>query len=703
MSVNTIPPYEIDILSKAFDYLQEGGILQDEANILAFLRKHNSDLIPAYVQSLVKGRQGILRKLAGSMLREDIMGLASRSYDLYAIESIYTINVPAIDDYWQTILQALQAYGIKGGKIYKLYPLLGKECLVIPVTRTYAFNRVEAEGLMLHIKEGGVKTIEHAVELLQLLRKKEEALDKKNVSDWIKLAEELMNGSANLALSYAYWERKKKELQHKAYKQGITNSIDWVLLKKKQNPEFDSSLFFEQLSIEGHNLHPGAKTKIGMEPRDVFRYAPEFDGIVDIRFAGIRKDYAEWSMIEENEEDINAFLFKEYPELQLAAEQELKKQGLCPNDYVLVPVHSWQLENAVREIYCEEIKKKIVVPIHGIKVPCGATSSFRTVVPYHSKTPKYAIKVAVNSQMTSTVRSISANTTNNAPVFTRLIRSIMQKEEKLLQTFVPVCECAGVNFKTKETNQNELKNRNLSAVFRENIEAFVAQDEVAIVGSSLFAESPFTGKIILQELVERFAKERKEPSLRKAAFQFVIDYASIALPGFLTLLVKYGIGLEGHLQNSVMVFKGGGPVRMLFRDWGGVRIYQDRLRQHQLQSQFYPNSVTVTNHLKEVHNKVIYTVLQNHFGEFILQISKNYGLGEGELWKEIYRICERVFGELEALPQYRENARIDKEAFYQEKVDYKALTKMRLKSNGKNYSYSVVQNPLYEFSRVKGK
>lgn len=702
MKGSTIQQVEMDVLSMAIEKLNQGGMLRDETNILTFLQKHQSELIPAYVRALAKGRQGILRRLAGSMLREDILGLTLGSYDLYAIDSIYTLNVPAIDDYWQSILQILHVHGVKSGKVYKLYPLLGKECLVILVSRTFGFNRVEVDGEILHITADGVRTIEHAIELLYLIRQKEQADNETDQSEWEKLAGELINGSANLALSYAYWDRKKKDLQQRANKQGVTNSMEWVLWQKEQEPEFDSSLFFEQLSIEGHNLHPGTKTKMGMESADVFRYAPEFDGRVDIQFVGIRKDHAEWSLTKEKEKDANAFLFTEYPELQMAAEQELKEAGLYPDDYVFVPVHAWQLENAIPEIYHQEIEEKIVIPLNGIKVSCGSTSSFRTVVPLkNGERPKHAIKVAVNSQMTSTVRSISANTTNNAPVFTRLIRSVMEREEKLRQTFVPICETAGFNFKTEDPN--DLRSRNLSAVFRENIESFIGRNEIAIVGSSLFAESPITEKAILMELIERFAEERKETSLRRAAFQFVSEYASIALPGFLMLLVKYGIGLEGHLQNSVMVFKEGHPVRMLFRDWGGARIFQDRLERQQLHVQFYPNSVTVTENIKEVHNKVMYTVLQNQFGELILQVSENYGLREEELWVEIHRICEQVFGELEAMPPYHEDVKIDRKAFFQEKVDHKALTKMRLKPNGKDYSYTVVPNPLYECYGVKRK
>nr|WP_263327344.1 IucA/IucC family protein [Neobacillus sp. Marseille-Q6967] len=669
-----------------------GPVSKEEWNTLYFLQQQHPEMAAEYVQLLSQGRFGILRRLAGSLLRENIMEISSNSHDLYVIDSIYALNVPQINEYWQRIISVLNNHGLKSGKVYKLYSLSNGQCLVFPVSKTYAFNRVEIEGDILHIFDMEVRTLEHPVELLELIQYKSRQ------GSFNKLADELRNGSANLALSYTYWRQKKKGLQKEAWGQGITNTIDWVLTQKRQDPVFDSSLFFERLSVEGHNLHPGTKTKIGMEPEDVFLYAPEFDGITDIQFVAIRKDYAEWSVVEENEEDANRLLFTEYPELPKAAAE----QGICLYDYVFVPVHSWQLEHAIEKIYEKEIGDNIVIPIRGFVVPCGATSSFRTVVPV-GRGPKLAIKVAVNSQMTSTVRSISPQTTNNAAVFTRLVCSIMEREPNLIKTFVPICERAGYNFKAKDGESTQtLKSRNLSAVLRENVETFLNENEVAIVGSSLFAESPFSEKSILEELIEKYAAEQNVTSLRKAAFKFVSEYLSIALPGFLTLMVKYGIGLEGHLQNSVMVYKDGRPVRMLFRDWGGARIFQPRLQQQQISVSFYPGSVTLTANIEEMHNKVFYTVSQNQCGELILQVCKTYGIREEELWQEVHRICSNVFNHLDSQPLYMENARLDKDVLYQEKVDHKALTKMRLEPDSKSYCYTKVANPLYKFRGKEG-
>ncbi|GAX90009.1 hypothetical protein EFBL_1635 [Effusibacillus lacus] len=678
---------------------------EEELRILQFLEKQVPELVSPFVVSIPKGRQSIMNRLAASMLREDVLGLAANSYDLQVIDSIYALNVPAIHENWRNVIRNLHEFGLENGKFYKVFPLLEGECLVFPVSRTYAFRRLEVEGAVLHVRGDRVKRLQHAVELLQLIRLKEAAVNGETQSAWGRLAEELRNGSANLALAYAFHEQKKKSLRRTANEYEAETAIELILARKKQDGNFDVSLFFEQLCVEGHNLHPGAKTKIGMEPDSVYRYAPEFEGAPDIRFVGIRRDRAEWAVLE-HEEKPNAVLFGEYPELRAAVASEFAKKGISADDYVFVPVHPWQLERAIPKIYKDEIERGIVVPVAGFSVPGWATSSFRTVVPRTDEgRVRLAIKVAVDSQMTSTVRSISANTTNNAPVFTRLIRTVMQREPQLAGTFVPVCEVAGFNFKVDAKEQDHeartAKSRNLSTVLRENVESFVKPDELAIVGSALYAESPVTGKLILVELVEMYAKTSGEQSLRWAAFQFVSDYAAMALPGFLTLMVKYGIGLEGHLQNSVPVFRDGRPVRMLFRDWGGARICGKRLEEQGLHVNFYPGSVTVTDSVKEMRNKVFYTVFQNHIGEIILQICKCFGVPERELWQEIRRISDEVFDRLEADPEHAEKAIADKEALYQAEVDHKALTKMRLATEEKGYCYSTVPNPLHEFQLEK--
>jgi len=677
------------------DRLRIGNSLMDEEEqrVLRFLEDSCQHLVPDYLSSLEKARRSILHRLAASLLREDLLGLATDSRDLQVIGSICTINVPSLDENWRRTIECLHTYGLSDGITCKLYPLNWEEHLVFPIRRWHAYRRPQLEGEILHVGAEGARPLRHASELIARLREMEAGRH----FDWATLEKEVRNGTANLALAYACWSEKKAALCSRSAEAEESTAVEWVLRQRKTVPGFDASLFFEQLCVEGHNLHPGAKTKMGMHPLDVYQYAPECKGTADLRLLAVDAQRAQWVTAEESAAG-NGVLFQAFPEAAEAIQREWEAKGLPLDRYTVVPVHPWQWEHAIPEIYQEELEQGVIVPIETVAIPCGSTSSFRTVVPLqdvHGHKP--AVKVAVNSQMTSTIRSISPQTARNAAPFTRMIREIMQREAELSRTFQPICELAGVYFRPEgETDSatRTRKSRNLTAVLRENVESFTSGEEVAIVGSALYAESPFSGKSILAELVELYAASIGETSMREAASRFFAEYLSVTVPGYLSLMVKYGVALEGHMQNSVPVFRGGRPVRMLFRDWGGARIYRPRLEQQGISIRFSPGSVTVTDRIQETHNKLYYTLFQNHLGEIAQQLSRTFGADERQLWREVRRVCDQVFDRWRTVPALRECVEQDERALYQPKVEHKALTRMRLLPDGSGYQYAEVPNPL---------
>jgi siderophore synthetase component len=400
-------------------------------------------------------------------------------------------------------------------KTSKVLYLAGEGSLIVPVAGSYAFGRFEVEGPILHVSAGKIRKLRHATELLQLIRRREP--DKNSRGHWVAFEQELENGSANLALAYAYQGKKAERLRRIGSGCGAKTVLDLVLSLQASDENFDSALFFEQLCVEGHNLHPGGKTKMLMEPEAVYRYASEFDGTPDLRLVGIRRDWAESASL--GGRDVGEILFDQYMGLREAVAREFTEQGLSPSDYLFIPVHPWQLKNVVPEVYRLEISQKVVVLVEGISVPGCATSSFRTVVARDGR-EKLAVKTSVDSQMTSTIRSISPNTTNNAPEFTRLIRAVLRQEPQIARTFVPVCEVAGANFKADPNEPDPrtvtAKSRNLSAILRENVGQHTGHDELAIVGCALYAGSPITGRPVLAELVEAFAKNTR-PLLSQAS------------------------------------------------------------------------------------------------------------------------------------------------------------------------------------------
>ncbi|MDQ3862692.1 MAG: IucA/IucC family protein [Actinomycetota bacterium] len=671
---------------------------REERRILRFLKEQVPELAASFVSFVPEGRRAILNRLSTSMLWEDVAGLASESYELEVHDSEQARDATAGDTDRRRVADSLRAFGPQSGATYKVVPLPGREHLIIPITRSHAFGRFEVEGAILHVRRRGTTILRHAVELLRIVRAREMRRTNEAQRPWARFAEELSNGSANLALAYAYHEKDKERLRRLASAHGAATMLELVEALKARDENYNSSLFFERLCVEGHHIHPGAKTKIGMEPAAVYRYAPELEGTPELRFVGIRRDHAEWATL--GDKSTNTILFEEYPELREAVDKQfVAGSGLSPDDYVFAPVHSWQQERILPRVYADELAQGIVVAVRGVAISSRATTSFRTVIPgAGERSRRLAVKTAVESQMTSTTRSISSNTAQNGSEFSRLILEVMRREPELAETFVPVCETAGVSFKVdpaeRDAELRTLKSRNLSVVLRENVEPFVRPGELAIVGSSLYSASPLTGKPVLAELVERYAEATGEASMRKAALGFVSEYADVALPGYLIMMVKYGIGLEGHLQNVVPVFEHGCPVRMLFRDWGGIRVNVERLERQGLSAKIRPGSVTVAKGVEEMRNKVFYTVFQNHLAEILLQVCKHFEVSERDLWHKIYEASNTVMERLASDREHAEDAFRDREALFRAEMRHKALTRMRLSRDAGDL-YVSVPNPLH--------
>ncbi|WP_202081642.1 IucA/IucC family protein [Caldalkalibacillus salinus] len=645
-----------------------------------YLQTHHPHMVPYFQEAIEEAQKKVLYKFAAAVLREDLNGLYTNAITVRKnnadgvvdqAEPNHMIEKP------KHVLTQLEALGLRENVTYFVCDCEGGR-LVFPVQTTYAYRRFVLSDDVLHITEEGCHKIKTAGELLTYLQ----TLTTPSAA---QLYEELCNATANLALAIAEFHAECASIQagRRPLSTGIQTALDYALAQSVEDPTWSKTTFFEQLCVEGHQLHPCAKTKTKLSPGDVLRYSPEFHQPFSIRFVALRKDY-----LLSHELQLNG-LADAFPEIENRYHLLMREKGYDPTSYQWLPVHEWQYKHALQDIYTEELREDILVPLDELQLEGRATSSFRTLVPIGVGTP--SLKLAVNSQMTSTVRSISTQTAMNAVPFTRLISDILAHESHL-DTFKPIYEVAGYSFRSEREDQS----RNLSVVLRENVDKQLADDQLAIVGCSLYSLSPVSGKPIIAELLDTYCahlqRERHE-----GLISFFNEYLSHLLPGVLTLLTKYGIALEGHLQNSVPVFRQGQPVGLYFRDWGGARIYIPRLKRQGYDADFYSDSVTVTYNRDEMWDKAYYTVFQNHIGELIVQLCEYTGVAEDVLWEIVRARCDQCFQAL--IREGYEQAKDDAARLYEPMVKHKALTTMRLKPD-EGYCYTQVLNPLHQVERT---
>jgi siderophore synthetase component len=238
--------------------------------------------------------------------------------------------------------------------------------------------------------------------------------------------------------------------------------------------------------------------------------------------------------------------------------------------------------------------------------------------------------------------------------------------------------------------------KNLAVILREDPEAHIRPGEVPVTACALLAESPVSGGPVLMEVLELFAAGRDIAEPELAAVAFVRRYCEVCLPGFLTLMSRYGVSLEGHLQNSIPVFRGGETVRVLVRDFGGVRILHERLASQEVRADLHPGSAVVIEDVEDLRNKIYYPLFQNHLGELLACLVRRLDLEEQCLWRPVADVCRGVFRELKGDPVIRKQAARDEAALFRSTLALKAMTTMRLLGDVTHYTFSEVPNPLAE-------
>ena len=158
------------------------------------------------------------------------------------------------------------------------------------------------------------------------------------------------------------------------------------------------------------------------------------------------------------------------------------------------------------------------------------------------------IKTAVDVQMTSAVRTVSPAAVENGPVLSRLLRAVLHDLpiDVLAETAAGAVLVDGV------------PQRQLAYLVRE---APRLEPGEVVVPVALFGAAP----ALLGAVPDPYEMMGLFGRLLFAPLARVLDR---------------GVALEAHGQNTLVVLRGGRPVRILYRDLGGVRVSARRLYEH---------------------------------------------------------------------------------------------------------------------------
>ncbi|WP_049926230.1 IucA/IucC family protein [Halopiger goleimassiliensis] len=676
----------------------------------------------AYLEALPDAREEIARRLVRGLLRGRPEGLPDYR--------IVPTDRPSIPDDPEPLgaletadLESVLESAPDSCDRAAFQPFSATETVLIaPVAARHGYDRFRFAGRIRLVSPTSEsdpgRTLEHPVDLVDRLAREGTFVTADQAE---RIRSEVAESVANLALA---------RLARSVLQERIANARGTVEDSEASErssleavaagvPAADPATAFERIVTDGHPFHPAGKLRRGMSAAEGLAYAPEFADRIDVRFVAVDRDYALETSAASTGARLTDGLLETVDGLAGALEHAIPADR-DPDGYAVVPVHPLQYHRTIPRRYASQHEDGRVVPIPDCSQPATPQLNLRTVVPVESVGaetegvgPARHLKLAIPVQTTNVVRTLSPHAVWNGPKVTDVLREIAKREslEHLGVLAEPAATCYYPPNGPHPSGEGFDDARHLSALRRTNPSAhpLVPDDGIPIVASSLLAEVPAPAgggdgdgrrtRPLVCALLERYesAADARIGEGTDAALTFLERYAAVVVPEQLRLLSGYGVALESHLQNGLVVFEPdtAAPIATLVRDLGGIRVHRGRLADRGLSIDPYPDSDVDADGEGDLHRKLYYALFQNHLAELVAAIGHERGVDERLCWERIRSVCERAFDEFRA-DGVAPGDRIarDERALYETPATHKALTAMRLRGKRHEYVTSAVSNPL---------
>jgi 2,4-diaminobutyrate 4-transaminase len=451
-------------------------------------------------------------------------------------------------------------------------------------------------------------------------------------------------------------------------------------------PLHEAAMLLDQWgAIEGHPFYPTWKSKPGLSAAEIEALAPEFGSRVNLRIAALRRDWAQVEIMPPVA-DYRDWFARSYPDVWTAWSDRNKLRD-DPDRWLPLPIHLWHLENFVRQEFAAEIASD-VLDIDGPDLLAIPSMSFRTVLP-DGPAPRPFIKLPVALWMTSEQRTLPARAVHMGPRMSMLLCEILAQDAPLRDTLEICREEVGVILQNPQTG-DEHAGCFLSVVYRDTGTIARHDELMPVTVAALFAASPLNGRPLLCELVAKMSDKSD------AAAEFLRAYAMVILRPVITMYMKYGIALEAHQQNSVVLFDADGrPRKLVIRDLGDSRsfapLFEARgfhLKRFQKQGVL---PTTFEDDISLVRSFLIDACFVCHLHEIALCLNEQYGLNEA--WS-ILRKCIRDVCDL-IKPEVPDDGfwAVEKKEFLHEPWPCRSVLRMHLERYGNVWLYHDLTNP----------
>jgi len=389
--------------------------------------------------------------------------------------------------------------------------------------------------------------------------------------------------------------------------------------------------------MTGHPWFTVNKGRIGFDYEDYLRYAPENQTPQRLQWVAVERSASTFSSVSE-------LSYDSLVETQLGDhvgefERTLEKEGLDPANYYLMPVHEWQWQNTLAQLFASSIATDEIVPLGTGPDTYLAQQSIRTLTNRTDPAKPY-VKLPMRILNTIVYRGLPGEQALAAPRVTDVIKDIRDGDSFLRNDcdLVLPGEIATINYDHPEFSQlsgapyqyQEL----LGAVWRESLHSLSADDEQALPLSALFHRD-VDGSPIVSTLADRAGLSLSE---------WLEEFFDALFPPLLHYLYKYGLVFMPHGTNVLLLHEDGQPARIAVKDYvDEIALSDERLPE----ASMIPDELY--DHDTILHQKEPEGLCQHIFGTVFICVlryvsdllERREGFEEMEFWHLVRESIER--------------------------------------------------------------
>jgi siderophore synthetase component len=324
--------------------------------------------------------------------------------------------------------------------------------------------------------------------------------------------------------------------------------LDWFASQPSGEPANWHERMLRQdrlASFLDHPLYPTARAKLGFEPGDLRRYAPEFAPAFELNWLAVPRElhHAGGEGLPPN--------WPRFADVGLP-------QALAA-EHALVPVHPFVWHGELTSMLTAAGLSHRVVRAPRTHMQVTPTLSVRSLVVAAAPSWHLKLPLTIRTLGAKNIRTIKPSTIRDGQRVQDLLAAVAAREPDLRHRLL---------LTTEDTGAHVAGQPFLGYIVRRYPEAAL-QDTTLVPVAGLLAAAP-AGGCVAEELAARF--------YGGDLARFFDEYADLSLRLHLTLWVRYGIALESNQQNSVLVLSDAQPrLRLLLKDNDAARLHRGRL------------------------------------------------------------------------------------------------------------------------------